>query len=103
MTIRKARPITEVDKMAPKMVNAGVILDRESERRTESGQRRINLIWESTQSLIAVAVTCAIISSVFMEATSPELSNAFFLVVGFYFGRTNHTKVGGVASGELGR
>ncbi|MCR4330062.1 MAG: hypothetical protein NUV65_05980 [Candidatus Roizmanbacteria bacterium] len=71
-----------------------------------AGQRRINLMWEVTQSLIALSVT---ISSLYVainlsltgstdSAAFLLLSNSFFLVIGFYFGRTNHQKIGGVKS-----
>lgn len=73
-----------------------------------AGQRRVNILWEMTQAIIAITVTG---STLFVAAqltmkensdTAPFLllSNAFFLVVGFYFGRTNHQRVGGV---DLGR
>lgn len=64
------------------------------------GQRRVNLVWESTQSLIALAVTGATLYAAINSIDSAVLSNAFFLVVGFYFGRTNHTRVGGVDTGR---
>ena len=72
------------------------------------GQRRVNIIWELTQALIAVAVTGAtlyVAGNLAMREQGQTaafllLSNAFFLVIGFYFGRTNHQRVGGV---ELGR
>ena len=71
---------------------------------TNYGQRRINLIWEATQSVIALLVTATTLYVAATLAVSGKadaaafllLSNAFFLVVGFYFGRTNHTRVGGV-------
>jgi hypothetical protein len=61
-----------------------------------AGQRRINLIWEWTQSLIAVAVTVAYIASQLLRVESAGLANACFLIVGFYFSRTNHAAIGGV-------
>ena len=78
------------------------------ENRHSLGQRRVNIIWEVTQGIIAMAVTGAtlfVASSLAVKDTGQTaafllLSNAFFLVVGFYFGRTNHQKVGGV---DLGR
>jgi len=70
------------------------------ENRHALGQRRVNLIWEGTQASIAVAVTLATLYGALNHVESPALSNAFFLVVGFYFGRTNHQRVGGV---DLGR
>jgi hypothetical protein len=76
-----------------------------------AGQRRVNILWEFTQALIAVAVT---ISTLFVSARLAQtqgadmaafllLSNAFFLVIGFYFGRTNHERQGGVGPTDEGR
>jgi hypothetical protein len=69
---------------------------------TTSGQRRINLIWEVTQAFIAILLVSASIMVWVHEAYNgvvdrfPEgLSNALFLVVGFYFSRTNHSAIGG--------
>lgn len=69
-----------------------------------ASQRQINHVWEYTQAIIALSVCLA---TLYVAATLSVndntdmaafllLSNAFFLVVGFYFGRTNHTRVGGV-------
>ena len=75
----------------------------EHDRQT-AGQRRINILWELTQSLIAISVTLTTLYVSAELALAKEtaaallLSNAFFLVIGFYFGRTNHTRVGGVVS-----
>lgn len=71
-----------------------------------AGQRRINMIWECTQATIAVSITLArIIVSIWpAEHASPEaLSNAFFLIVGFYFSRTNHSNIGGVGKKPVPR
>lgn len=83
------------------------------ENRGTAGQRRVNLVWEYTQSLIAIFVTLATLgASVWLVARQGSdtntaafilLSNAFFLVVGFYFGRTNHQRVGGVQPPYQGR
>lgn len=63
------------------------------------GQRKINFIWETTQAVIAVAVVGANVIAAFMlPVESSMLSNAFFLVIGFYFGRTNHARSGGVTA-----
>lgn len=87
--------------------------------RVTHGQRRINLIWEITQAFVALAVT---FTTLFVSARivlygieHPEqaptsyltaafllLSNAFFLVIGFYFGRTNHQRTGGVGGNDAG-
>jgi hypothetical protein len=60
------------------------------------GQRRVNMIWETTQFVIAVSVVMANIAAAFiLSAQNDMLGNAFFLVTGFYFGRTNHERQGG--------
>lgn len=69
-----------------------------------AGQRRVNIIWEMTQASVALMVTVATlyVSSNLALTGDGEtaafllLSNAFFLVIGFYFGRSNHTRIGGV-------
>lgn len=61
-----------------------------------SRQSRINLIWEVTQSLIAIMITGAVIYSQINKIDSDVLTNAFFLIVGFYYSRTNHQAIGGV-------
>jgi hypothetical protein len=61
-----------------------------------AGQRRINLVWEYTQAIIAGAVTFAYIASQLLKIESAGLANACFLIVGFYFSRTNHAAIGGV-------
>lgn len=80
-----------------------------------AGQRRINIIWEITQAIIALLVTgtgmftAAILAmrsgmtddGKAMSITAFLLiSNTVFLVIGFYFGRTNHQRMGGIDSGE---
>lgn len=65
-----------------------------------AGQRRINLIWEFTQGVIAVAITAAKIYCSVNKIESPELTNAFFLIVSMYFVRTNHHLIGGVGTKE---
>jgi len=61
-----------------------------------AGQRRVNLIWEITQSSIAISITLATVYCAIQKIASQELTNAFFLIVGFYFSRTNHSKIGGI-------
>ena len=67
------------------------------------GQRKINVLWEMTQSVIAITVTlCTMISGAVITVQGKDtqvptiLSMAFGTVVGFYFARTNHTAVGGI-------
>jgi len=95
--------LTESETVARKVATEG--------DRVTYGQRRVNLIWEITQAVIAILVTLVtlFVSAVLAlrgdvdRAATLLLSNAFFLVVGFYFGRTNHQRTGGVPSGEIGR
>jgi hypothetical protein len=81
----------------------------EAQDLTAHGQRRINLIWEVTQALIAVSVASATlyVSARMALNVSGEafllLSNGFFLVIGFYFGRTNHQRIGGSTAPWEGR
>jgi hypothetical protein len=80
------------------------------------GKRRVNLIWERTQAIIALSVVeISLVVGAFMvvrdsygpvslpAAGSPGslafvfLASVANLVIGFYFGRTNHERMGGVA------
>ena len=86
---------------------------------TLSSQRRINLIWEITQAIIAIGITAAniyanlrppVVGSFITlslesggqlvlptsSASTTVLTSAFFLIVGFYFSRTNHAAIGGI-------
>ncbi len=72
---------------------------------TMAGQRRINLIWEYTQSVIALFVVVAnmVVGTYQGLSTTPIpfptiLSSSLFLIVGFYFSRTNHAAIGGVGT-----
>jgi hypothetical protein len=72
---------------------------REEDRHTLAA-RNINMIWEYTQAIIATSVVVATLVYALRYA-APEIavviffSNAFGLVIGFYFGRTNHARTGG--------
>lgn len=75
-----------------------------------AGQRTINLIWENTQMKVALSVIWAalLVSAILAVAGkilgTPDLQLAAIvflfgvanLVTGFYFGRTNHSRTGGV-------
>lgn len=85
----------------------------EEEDRTTSGQRDTSNMWESTQRLIALSVVevslmVAGALAVFAKTESVQTASLVFLfgvanlVIGFYFGRTNHQRVGGVGP-VLGR
>jgi len=67
----------------------------EEDRKT-AGQRHVNMIWEGTQAVVAIAITAAQIYCAAVGRESAILGNAFTLIVALYFVRTNHTKIGGV-------
>lgn len=70
----------------------------EEQDRHTANQRTINLVWETTQATIAVLVVGAnVVGAFYLPNENTILGNAFFLVIGFYFGRTNHARTGGVA------
>ena len=67
-----------------------------------AGHRKVNLIWERTQAAIALVVvfsTMGVASIMVFMGKMDQLptifSTAFGMVVGFYFGRTNHSLTGG--------
>lgn len=70
------------------------------EDRHTAGQRSINRVWELTQALIAGVVVIASVYASLRGIDAPGLQNTSFLVVGFYFGRTNHQRVGGITLGR---
>jgi hypothetical protein len=83
--------------------------DTTSEENLHSAsQRKVNLVWEYSQAGIAlmiVGTTCVgiFIGRVWVGSTVPfpaEWWTIVGLVIGFYFGRTNHQRVGGVQSGR---
>ena len=74
---------------------SGVAADAQKAEQS-SGQRRINLVWESTQAVIAISVTLAVIYASVKGINSDVLSNAFTLIIAIYFVRMNHTKIGGI-------
>lgn len=87
----------------------------EEDRKT-GGQRRVNLLWELTQTAIATAVVLTALwiaqllasMATRVDATEQQialaitafmfLSNVASMVIGFYFGRTNHARTGGVGT-----
>lgn len=82
---------------------------KEEDKHTSSA-RFNDSIWEWTQSFIALIVVCSVVYTNVYLATNPpsasEISNSALMqlnvlggiIVGFYFGRTNHARLGGVAN-----
>lgn len=66
------------------------------EDKVTAGQRKINIIWEITQAIIAISITFATIYAELALIDSTILVAGFFLVVGVYLQRTNHQTIGGV-------
>jgi hypothetical protein len=88
-------PLPQVSSMSPTTT--------EQEDLTTAGQRRVNLIWEYTQSAIALLIVgaCVLVASVLSVKGKPAdfpviLTSLVMLVIGFYFSRTNHQAIGGV-------
>lgn len=72
----------------------------EEDRHTKAA-RNINMIWEVSQSAIALIIVTANVIAMFFAAaaTAPATETmryALFAVLGFYFGRTNHARRGGL-------
>jgi cobalamin synthase len=84
--------------------------------RVTAGQRAVNLIWETTQQRIALWVVGAalVVGAVlglfgkYLSTVDIQLAAIVFLfgvanlVTGFYFGRTNHQRTGGVGGDSAG-
>lgn len=76
----------------------------EQENLTTAGQRKINLIWEYTQAFIAIITVLGnvIVGCFFAFKRIPSgeypivLSSSLFLIIGFYFSRSNHSAIGGI-------
>jgi len=93
---------------APQNLNtsAPATTTKEQDRRT-NGQRRINFIWEWTQAILAISVievTLLVIAVRVLNSNSVMdvalLTGLANLVIGFYFGRTNHARIGGDVVGK---
>lgn len=72
------------------------------EDRKAAGQRRVNILWELTQSIMALSLTAAEIFMAINRIESKALDVAFVAVMTMYFIRTNHTKTGGVGGETAG-
>lgn len=73
----------------------------EQEDMNAKGRRQINRVWEYTQAGIAISITLAIIYCAANKISSQDLTNSFFLIIGFYFSRTNHQAQGGTGPAPL--
>lgn len=101
-------PIDTTAQTAAKTVASSAKIDADILRTQD--QRRISGIWERTQQIIALAVVFSglIVAAVIaLRSDNPAafvfLSSVCNLVIGFYFGRTNHQRVGGDPGEQIGR
>ncbi len=106
------------DPASPQKGNTQDIADRADESANAlkaAGQRRVNILWEITQATIALLVTgTGMYTAAQLALRGDEsadsksiaitafllISNTVFLVIGFYFGRTNHQRTGGIGNQE---
>jgi len=82
----------------------GTAASRDQLAKRTAGQRRINTVWEVTQGVLAVSVVETALYVAANLALGPQadvrqiglvmLASLANLVVGFYFGRTNHARIG---------
>lgn len=107
-------PTTETSPVGTVVTAAGSVVatptTTEEDDRVTLGQRTVKLIWETTQMKIALSVIwgALLVSAAlavfgkWLGTPDMQLAAIVFLfgvanlVTGFYFGRTNHTRVGGV-------
>ncbi len=89
----------------------------DEEDRKTAGQRQINLIWETTQMRVALSVIWSSLAVAGVLAVlgkwlgTPDMQLAAIvflfgvanLVTGFYFGRTNHARTGGIGGDSVTR
>ena len=72
----------------------------EQEDITTAGQRRISLIWETTQAAITILITIGALYCAVNKISADVLNYAFIAVISTYYARTNHTRVGGSVTGK---
>lgn len=95
---------SEMDSAEPKTTTDETTLREQGSRDASvlktAGQRRINLLWEVTQSVMGISIMAATVYAELNNIHSSVLGNAFVLIIGLYFVRTNHTKSGGVGNDD---
>lgn len=91
-------PVTDEPLVHPASLPSTTTLQQDL---TFAGQRKVNLIWEYTQSGIAITVVfftmiAGVYAMIYSKDIPSIISVAFGMVTGFYFSRTNHAAIGGV-------
>lgn len=54
-----------------------------------------NVVWEYTQAVVTILITCAAIYCAILGVKADVLNFAFVAVISTYYARTNHMKVRG--------
>lgn len=114
-TLADSHPI---DKTASASAAQTAAHSEDEESLRAKGQRWTSILWETTQATIALLVTgTGMYTAAQLALRNDEeanaksmaitafllISNTVFLVIGFYFGRTNHQRVGGVGGDQTGQ
>lgn len=74
--------------------------------KSAQGTRHTNLVWEITQAMIAVATIGSVLYATTKIALNSDMDKTAFIVlsnlgsviIGFYFGRTNHARPTGLGN-----
>lgn len=79
--------------------NENLLAEQVEDGLQSAGLRKVNLIWEYTQSFIAISVVlftmiAGVYAMVYGKDIPSIISVAFGMVTGFYFSRTNHPSIG---------
>ena len=96
--VRKAEAQVDAEALvASTDVNAAIakaVARVASEMLAAQRKNQINVLWERMQAIIAGILTLAVVIAVFRDQQHVPLvlTNALFVVLGFYFGRTNHAR-----------
>lgn len=95
----------------------------EEENTVTAGQRKVNIMWETTQARIALftvitnlglnAILCVVVVMFGIEVSVTQMALVTLclqpvslttgIVIGFYFSRTNHVNIGGTGKKEQGQ
>jgi cobalamin synthase len=95
----------ESEPISPNPVKATTTVEQDLHT---SAARLNDAMWENTQRQIALMVVgssilYALITIFYtpkIEATTVFFASSFSLIIGFYFGRTNHQRLGGISDNK---
>jgi len=116
LTSGPSMPQQEQERRSPAIVQLPIQDVSDELNRKALGQRRINMVWELTQAFMAASVVgttlwvngsialtkdAAVVANQAASSALMQLNVMAALVTGFYFGRTNHERSGGVGGGAV--